>query len=1162
MKKLVLFPIAIIVLLLAAALFAPSFIDWNKYKPQIIEQINTATGYDVQINGNLSLTVLPRPQLSIAGLVINAPKKVEFENLLKLKETKVSVAVMPLLQKKIEVDRITLIEPDIQLEVMKDGTPSWMTDKLNKVEKKLPNAPEVAAKATAKVTESISLNGVDIQDGKFSFIDHRTGKRHDVKNINVALDSETLKGPFDVDGSINYQDKKIELDITTGALPKAGEALKLDAEIALPEAGAEFSFKGVTTIKAPFDVQGQTNFDVSSPAKLAGLFGTQLDSKFNEAFKLDGLISADENKVSYDNLKLSFGSMNGNGRIVLMDIKEKNPAKLSGKMEFSSLDLNKFMGGAKKPSTKKSKSFAPEALTLPMAIDTDFAVDFGDVKINDNVIKGAFLDIKKTGSKSSVKFKALEMPGGTKADGALNVSYASSSTSSKTGAVTYSDPNITFNLNGKVNEISKALNAFAPKVDASAITKLYKTAQFDLKGSTQGSAITLKDSTIQLDSTVLGVGGSYKGQGKNGRPQAVIELTAGDINFDQILEKSGIKKATNNDASAPKKSLKQSLEPIRNLSLPMDIGVDLSLQKARINNADLSGLRITGDVAGNRVNITTASVNNFAGATISVKGVIADLKALTGLDLSLYTKTDNVKTLANALKVDVSKLPASISALEANVGIKGSTTESAFNANIKALSGQLDASGTARSLLETPSFDNLTLGLKHPNLVNAIKVVSPNFSGSTGLAKPINFSAKASSTGKTYNLSDINAVFGPTSLVGALKINMAGNIPDISGNIKAGSLPLDSFLGAKKSGGGSSSSSRWSKTPIDLSWMNKLGLNVDLSAKDITYGTWNFSSPSTGLKISGGELNVSNLKAGVFGGNATLNSTVKAGAKSGSPLSISVKSDMDSISLESLVRALSGSNKLRSSGTVSFDMDVNSAGASAHDLVNALAGNAKLRGTNVIIKGFDLPKMAEALGGRDKLLSAAKGLASGALSGGQTKFDTINGDYTISKGIVKIDNMKMDSDTAVIDSTGNANLPTWYVDTTHMISMKTLPDMEPLKATVKGPLNKPLNSFGKGVYEDYIQQKFQSEIQDKLPDVLGDDVTDKLKQFGILPTQKKQEPAVVPTQEGSDVQPAPTPKTEPAPEPKKIEKPEDALNELLKGGNPEEAIDNVLKGLF
>ncbi len=1196
MKKLVLFPLILIVLILGAALVGPTFVDWNKYKPQILEKINATTGYNVAINGDLSLTVLPRPQLSIEGLVIESPKKVKFENLLSLEKTKVAVSALPLLQKKIVVDRVTLVSPDIQLEIMEDGSFSYMTKKLQKADGVVDATPKEVKQKGAAITNAIAFNGLDIENGKFSFYDHRSKKAYNVKDMNLSVDADTLKGPFKLKGDVNYTDKKIDLDIKTGKLPKAGEMLELDSVIGLSDAGAQFKFNGVTSIAKPFEVQGQTNVQVSSPAKLASVMGTKLDGKYNETFKLDGLLSADQSKVSYDNLKISFGDLMGNGRLNVTNLEKKDPLELGGKMEFTSLNLNKFIGGSKDSAAKKKSSGVPQTLTLPMAVNTNIQVDFSDVKYNGNLLKGVFVDLQKKGKSSAVKFKTLEIPGNGKIAGSLNVNYGSRSVASKTGAVTYSDPNVSFVLDGKVGQIEQTLKAFAPNVNAKPLTNLYKSALFDLKGSTSGDEISLKGSTIQLDQTVLGVGGSYKAVGANGRPKAVIELTAGDIDFDNIMQRSGLKKSGSDSAS--KKSLKQSVAPLQNLSLPMDLTLDVSLQKARINKADLNGLRVAGSLIGNKLNITKASVNNFAGAVINVKGGIGDLRSLSGLDLDVYTKTDNVKNLASALKVDASKLPPSIKALEANVSIKGSTEKSAFSSNIKALSGQLDVSGTASNLLATPSFTGLTVGMSHPNLVKAIQIVSPNFAGSTELAKPVKFSAKASSTGKRYNLTDINAVFGPTSLVGALDINMGGSVPDISGKIQAASIPLDDLLGAKKSGASKSSSDRWSKKAIDLSWMNSMALDLGLSAKQITYGSWNFAQPSTQLKISGGTLNAQNLKAGVFGGNATLNATIKAGASKGAPLSMSVKSDMDSIALESLVRALSGSNKLRSSGTVNFDMDVNASGASSHALVNALGGSAKLRGSNVVIKGFDLPKMAEALGGRDKLRSLASGLVSGAVSGGQTKFDSVNGDYTITNGVVKIDSMKMDSDSAVVDSTGNADLPKWYVDTTHSISLKTVPDMKPLSATIKGPLNRPLNSLGKGVYEDYLQQKFQSQVTDKLqsklqeelgdkvPDLIGGDVGNALKQFGILPKDKTVEPTpekptapeikidepvkpIAPTTEVPKVEapavkepvaPKVEPKAEPAP--KKIEKPEDAVKELLKGAKPEDVLNDALKGLF
>ena len=302
----------------------------------------------------------------------------------------------------------------------------------------------------------------------------------------------------------------------------------------------------------------------------------------------------------------------------------------------------------------------------------------------------------------------------------------------------------------------------------------------------------------------------------------------------------------------------------------MDVKFDVSLQKAKINDKNLNGLRLIGDVTGRALRLTTASINNFAGANISLKGGVSNLNKLSGIDMNIYTKTSNVRTFAQALKIDVSKLPADLKALEVSIDSKGSTEQLNFDANVKALSGQLDAKGVAKDLLGTPSYSGLTLGVKHPNLVKAIQIVAPDFAGQPGLNQAINFSTNADVSGKNYNLSNMKVSLGKTNFGGDLKINAGANPVSVRGNIAAGEIELDSLLGAKSSGGtssgGGSKSSGWSKDPIDLSFMNKVDVNVGLSAQNITYGTWNLSKPSTDLKIGGGQLNINGMKAGMFGG--------------------------------------------------------------------------------------------------------------------------------------------------------------------------------------------------------------------------------------------------------------------------------------------------------
>lgn len=1184
--RLIFFILSAIALLLVAAVIGPSFVDWNKYKPQIVTQVKNATGLDVTVNGDLSLSVIPSPRVKIEELVVASPHKIQFDNLLSMKSAEVSVALLPLLQKQIKVDSVTLVEPDIQIEIMEDGMPSWQTEKLKKAEEVSDVAPtelKTEAKKTAgKALDSVALDRLEIKKGNLSFINHQTKARQNADDVNLVMKADTLKGPFDLEGSLIYNDKKIAIESQTGKLPTGNEGLKIQAEVSLPEAGSSVDFGGVASIKAPYDVQGQTTIKISSPAKLARVFGAGLGTQFDQALMLDGLLSADQNKVTYNDLKLSFGDFVGNGKISVQNLQSKNPLIVNGDIKSSSvLNLEPFIRGSKKSSssssdmqlknagktTKKSDGFVPQSLTLPMPIDASVKIDVAGVKVQGHALKGVFVDLQKNDKTSKVVFKALELPGQGRADGTLNIAYASQS-KAKGGQVVYADPTVSYEINGQTGQLAAFLKAFAPKADTSAVTKLYKTAQFNLKGEVNNNSISLKDSTLKLDALVVGLGGRYQPAGTTGRAKAVIDVSAGSVNVDQILAAQGVKPKTANDNknSASKGSAKEALKPIQGMSLPLDLVFDVSLQKAHINQADLEGLRLTGELIGNRLTLKNASVNNFAGATMSLKGSIADLSKLSGLDLTAYTKTKDLPTLASALKVDISKLPDNLKALEVTVSGKGSADALEFKSNIKALGGQLDAAGKASNPLDNPSFENLSVRLKHSNLVKAIQVASPSFKGAAGLQQPIDFYTEASSSGKVYTLSNMKTTLGNTDFKGNLKINTDNKIPSVNGSIIAGKIALDDLLGAKKSsgskssGGGStsgnsSSKGRWSTAPIDLNWMNAVDINVDLAASSIQYGKWNFTQPATGLKIGNGQMSVSNMKAGVFGGQATLSTEVKA-----KPVSLILSSDMNNIDLEALAKALSGGGKLKSSGTVSFSTNVNSTGNSANALINALGGKANLNGFNVILKGFDLAKLARGLAVDEKLATSVTSLIDGATSGGQTQFDTVKGDYAITNGKVNIGSMVMDGPAAVINSTGYADLPKWFLNVDNEITLKDVSDMKPISVKIKGPIDNPSDTFGKNILEDYLGDKIRRKIGKEIPGILGDDASNLLEGLGIIP--KQQAPTPTPAEAAPSETPAQPVAPAPKQEPKKIEKPEDAVNELLNSENPEEALGNVLKGLF
>ncbi|USO03489.1 MAG: AsmA family protein [Rhodospirillales bacterium] len=1192
MKRLVLFSFSLLSLLILALLVGPSFVDWNRYKPQIVEKVKAASGYDVRIDGDLKLSLLPSPSVRVSDVSVAAPKKVKAENLLSMKYADVHVALLPLLRGEMEVASIKLMQPDIRLEVMQDGRQGWMSDRLLGAKETVPAAAqEGAAKAAGGAMEKVALDRLSIRQGRISYHDYTSGAQHLAENIDLDLSADSLKGPFEAEGKLVYQQQEIAFSADIGKIEEHENSFTLRADITLPEADAKASFSGVVEKGLEFEIQGETALQARDLSALVAFAGGKASPALAQKVSAKGMLTVNDNALSYKDASLAFGDISGQGGIEITGLKDRKPIKAKSAWNLKGiLDLDRFEGArAKAPDDKESLKQAgktaagkktpgllPESLTVPALVDARHLIEMEGVAFKGKTYKGILLDIAKTGNIIQVTSKILSVPGGGKLDAKAGVSFASSSVSEKTGAVTLADPLLTFETQGNLDQLPVFLSAF---VDDGPALSVWKTAQFSMEGTVTPATIKVKTGRLNLDKTSFTVGGSYTPAARSGgKPEAQVILSAGTIDIDDIRARLGGKskapasaaKSESGGSGAP--DLKTALKPLQDFSLPVNLAFDLSASQARLNGTDIKGLRLKGKSRGTSLVLESLSIDSMLGASGSAKGQIGNLGDLSAIDLDLYGKTSDADALMKTLKVDTSKLPQKIGAAEIALGLKGSAQKLDFTSNVKALSGQLDAAGVVTGALDKPAVDNLTLGLHHPDFVRAVQIVTPSFAGGPGLQQKVDFYTKMVRKGDAYVLSGMKASLGDTTLEGALTANMAGERPAVSGDIQTGPLALDRLLATSKgkassssaSGGGQSSAKggRWSDNRIETAWLRSLDMDLSISARSITYGGWKFDNPRTKLTLKNGDLRVDNLNAGLFGGKAVLNSHVTAPA--GQDLSLSVDSAMTNVALEPLAFAMSGSRKLKASGDVSLNMDVKSAGASPNALVNGLGGSAALDGKNVIIKGFDLARLARGLSEDEKMGHSVENLIVGTTSGGETRFDTIKGTYAIQNGIVNITSMVMDGPSSVIRSAGNVNLPRWTMDTVHEISLKGVDDLDPFKVTIKGPLDNPANTFGKSIIQDYFNRKIQRKIQKELPKLLGGDVGKKLEKFGILPQQQSpQAGEASPAQEQAPAQQQ-QPAADPADSwaPAQEEAPQPAQQQQQQEITPEEAIKGVLEGLL
>ncbi|MEM8833383.1 MAG: AsmA family protein, partial [Pseudomonadota bacterium] len=245
--------LSVLALFVVGALIGPQFVDWEKYKPQIQTQVEKATGLSVELD-SLGMSVLPMPHVTVDNLAVSSPKQKEFETLVTVKEAEVSVALLPLLQKNIQVKTVKLVDPVITLEILEDGTPSWQTEQLAPKEESS-DAGEQSVASSSEAAPAVSLDKLLIKNGSLTFVDHAKKARHEVTSINTSLKADSLKGPFSGNGALVYEGKEIVFDMKAGDVSKE-KAVPVRAEIKLPQSASSIAFDGVSALSMPLDVQG------------------------------------------------------------------------------------------------------------------------------------------------------------------------------------------------------------------------------------------------------------------------------------------------------------------------------------------------------------------------------------------------------------------------------------------------------------------------------------------------------------------------------------------------------------------------------------------------------------------------------------------------------------------------------------------------------------------------------------------------------------------------------------------------------------------------------------------------------------------------------------------------------------------------------------------
>lgn len=287
--------LALLVVLALPMLAVRAWFDPAELKLRAAAAVRRATGRELTIAGPLTLAWSPLPRLRAEDVHLANPPGLSRPDMAIARSMEAGIALLPLLTGQVRLTSVTVLEPDIRLELAADGRPNWRFDR-STLEPPASGAPAsgppasgtpAAAVTPPRIRRAVEFDGIRINQGRLALV--LPGRT--VEAVIPDLTVQGLGANTALDGEVRFAELPFQLrshgltlhvtgagvDVTvTGApdgptlsgtladlsvlSPIAGLALPPVRDIRLAGQGGQFEAKGQWG-GAPVTITVQTTSD-------------------------------------------------------------------------------------------------------------------------------------------------------------------------------------------------------------------------------------------------------------------------------------------------------------------------------------------------------------------------------------------------------------------------------------------------------------------------------------------------------------------------------------------------------------------------------------------------------------------------------------------------------------------------------------------------------------------------------------------------------------------------------------------------------------------------------------------------------------------------------------------------------------------------------------
>jgi len=1054
-KKILGVVVGLVVVLAVAVVVLPGIIDWNDYKGTIQRQLKGLTGRDVVIAGDIHIAVLPAPAVVAHGVRMANVEGANAADMVRLKSVEVRVSLGPLLTGHVEVQTVKLVDPVIELERLADGRVNWQFNSVRTERDGSASAPlpGVAVDESDGAMAAIRLDNFHIENGLIIYRDARSGWVERISGIDAKLSAESLSGPFDSIGRLNFRGIPLGYEASVGRVINE-QTVPLNMVVTGEPGDVRVDVSGaiVELAEAPkFRGKIAANGKMLSHLMTAVGDGGVPPTFFARPFEASGDVTVSAQELSVKHLSIALGALRAEGELAA-NLAER-PISFSTRLIVPKVDLDALLASspaepaaaqanrpaAPAPSAATAAVATPDvvvptetAFGLPRNVNGTIELTAETISYRGNIISDARAIADLHGGEIILNQLAAQLPGG--------------SDLFMTGILSAhdSEPKFDGTLDAKISDLRRIVAWLGGGMPGIASDRLRNAT---VRGRIVADSRQVQGLNLDmvLDSSRI-TGGITLALRQ--RLAFGASFTVDRLNLDGYLAPNGAPSPAGTSGRQPQPTDGADVARSKDsFGFPdflnrFDANLRLQVDRLTYRQIPIGGVIFNGTLFGGTVDVRKAAVGDLAGASAALSGTLTGLNLLPSIKNGrVDARGIDIDRLARVLEIPVPVSTRDLGLVDITGSIEGSLLRPLVDLQAKTPEATVDLKGRLSALSIGSLFEG-DIKATHADFPRMLRLFGIEYRPVERLGE-FGLSVAVKTDARKVSLSQFDAKVGSAAITGALDIDLADARPRLTGQIRTGRIVVDPFLPARRSaslvprvipaawvpsrvsGDGiqvwqtSTGSDRWSTQPIDLSALAAFDADLKLSGEAVVYDNLTVSDMTADATVADGVLRIPSLTGTLFGGALSGNATLASAPKPAVEATLSLTGGDFGIAQQEM------KGKRLATGDVAFKTAINSVGASFAELISGLQGDGSFEVRKAAVTGesgnSSRGPIAELLAGINQLAGIVVG------GGGQRPegLADISGSFKIDRGIARSEDLSLISTVGEGKGKGALDLPKW-----------------------------------------------------------------------------------------------------------------------------------------